>query len=73
MIRDAGSAANRGFLQLVEKDAWRPATVMLCFMFGTTCVNTFLAAYGQQQGLGNVGLFFVASGVALAISRLLMG
>lgn len=67
------SAANRGFLQLVEKDAWRPATVMLCFMFGTTCVNTFLAAYGQQQGLGNVGLFFVASGVALAISRLLMG
>lgn len=59
--------------QLVEKDAWRPSTVMLCFMFGTTCVNTFLAAYGLQQGMENVGLFFVASGVALAISRLLMG
>lgn len=67
------SATHRGILQLVEKDAWRPATVMLCFMFGTTCVNTFLAAYGLQQGLGNVGLFFVASGIALAVSRLLMG
>lgn len=59
--------------QLVEKDAWRPSTVMLCFMFGTTSVNTFLAAYGIQQGIENVGPFFVASGIALAISRLLMG
>lgn len=58
---------------LVEKDSWRPATVMLCFMFGSTSVSTFLAAYALSQGMENIGLFFVMSGLMLAVSRLLIG
>lgn len=59
--------------KIVEPDSWRPASVMLFFMMGNTCVGTFLAASALGRGINNVGLFFVASGVALAISRLLIG
>lgn len=59
--------------KIVEPDAWRPASVMFFFMMGNTCVGTFLAASALSREISNVGLFFVASGVALAISRLLIG
>lgn len=59
--------------KIVEPQAWRPASVMMFYMMGNTCVGTFLAASALSRGIGNVGLFFVASGVALAISRVLIG
>lgn len=59
--------------KIVEPDAWRPASIMFFFMMGNTCVGTFLAASALSRGIEDVGLFFIASGVCLAISRLLIG
>ncbi|WP_165978193.1 MFS transporter [Actinomadura darangshiensis] len=59
--------------RLIDRDAWRPASVMFLLMFGTAGINTFMAAYALGRGIGNSGLFFVASGLTLAVSRLTAG
>ncbi|MFB4296669.1 MFS transporter [Actinomadura sp. NTSP31] len=80
--RDAEDAgpAKRGaqpsrplWTRIVDRDAWRPASVMFLLMFGTAGINTFMAAYALGRGIGNSGLFFVASGLMLAVSRLTAG
>lgn len=55
--------------RIVEKDAWRPSAVMGIVMRGSTTVGTFLAAFAFQRGIEHASLFFVCSGVALALSR----
>jgi MFS family permease len=59
--------------RIVDRDAWRPASVMFLLMFGTAGINTFMAAYALGRGIGDSGLFFVASGLMLAVSRLTAG
>jgi MFS family permease len=46
---------------------------MFLLMFGTAGINTFMAAYALGRGIGDSGLFFVASGLMLAVSRLTAG
>lgn len=55
--------------KVVDHNAWRASSVMFFFMFGATGVNSFLAAYTISRGIENAGIFFIASGVALAVSR----
>ncbi|MFT4212914.1 MAG: MFS transporter [Microbacterium sp.] len=58
--------------RVVERDAWRVSSVMFFVMFGTTSVNSFLAAYAIARGIENAGFFFTASGLAVAVSRVLL-
>ncbi|GAA0231869.1 hypothetical protein GCM10009527_030510 [Actinomadura nitritigenes] len=46
---------------------------MFLLMFGTAGINTFMAAYALGRGIGGSGLFYVASGLMLAVSRLTAG
>lgn len=59
--------------RIVEGSAWRPAVVLFFVMFSMAATNTFLAAYADERGIPGVALFFTAMGVAVLLSRLLMG
>ncbi|GAA4601882.1 hypothetical protein GCM10023195_05210 [Actinoallomurus liliacearum] len=74
--RDAARAERSArplWTRIVDQDAWRPASVMFLLMLGTAGINTFMAAYALGRGIGDSGLFFVASGLTLAVSRLTAG
>ena len=59
--------------RIVDRNAWRAASVILLAMFGMSGVTTFLAAFATQKGIPNAGPFFAASAIAVLVSRLLSG
>lgn len=69
----AGPEAGPLWSRIVDRDAWRPASIMFLLMFGAAGINTFMAAYATGHGIANSGPFFTASGVMVAVSRLTAG
>ncbi|MFF7333973.1 MFS transporter [Streptomyces sp. NPDC008150] len=59
--------------RIVDRDAWRPSSIMFLLMFGAAGINTFMAAYATGHGIANSGPFFTASGLMVAVSRLTAG
>ncbi|KAA9164002.1 MFS transporter [Amycolatopsis acidicola] len=56
--------------RLIERGAWKPSLVMFFVALGTVSVNTFLAAWAIERGIANPGVFFTASGIMAAVSRI---
>ncbi|NLB88201.1 MAG: MFS transporter, partial [Syntrophomonadaceae bacterium] len=54
---------------LIEKAAIRPTLVIFFITMTYGSIVSFLALYGAQLGIANIGLFFTIYAVALAISR----
>ncbi len=63
----------RWWHRLVDRDAWRPSSLMLLLMVPGAACSTFLAIHVIEQGLGNAGVYFAASGVAVGVARLFVG
>lgn len=77
-VREADEAAvraagHRWWHRLVDRDAWKPSSLMLLLMVPGAASSTFLAIHVIERGLGNAGLFFAASGVAVGVARLFVG
>ena len=56
-----------------SKEVFWPAAMMLCVSVAYSCVNTYVAVYGEARGVANIGLFFTAYAIALLLSRPLSG
>lgn len=56
-----------------SKEVFWPAAMMLCVSVAYSCVNTYVAVYGEARGVADIGLFFTAYAVALLLSRPLSG
>jgi len=59
--------------KLVDRDALKPATLMLFIMFASSGVQTFLVAHAMNKGIGNPGVFFTATAITIAVARLSVG
>lgn len=63
----------RWWHRIVDPDAWKPSSLMLLLMVPGAASSTFLAIHVLEQGLGNAGLYFATSGVAVGVARLFVG
>ena len=59
--------------KIVDRDALKPSSIMLFFMFANSWVGTFLVAYAVSKGIANPGVFFTANAIATAVARLAVG
>lgn len=64
---------HRWWHRIVDRDAWKPSSLMLLLMVPGAACSTFLAIHVLEKGLGNAGLFFATSGVAVGAARLVVG
>ena len=55
------------------KESALPAVIMFFMMITWGAVITFLAVYGAQRGIGNVGMFFTVYAVSLLLTRPVLG
>lgn len=69
----AGTVEHRWWHRIVDRDAWKPSSLMLLLMVPGAACSTFLAIHVLEKGLGNAGLFFATSGVAVGAARLVVG
>lgn len=58
---------------LFEKTSLLPSIIILFLSCANTALNTFLATYGTDRGIGQVGLFFTFSAASMAVARLTCG
>lgn len=58
---------------LIPRRAIFPMLIFLSVTFSFSAAATFLPLLGDDRGLGNVGLFFLASGAAAIVSRPVAG
>lgn len=66
-------ATGISFKGMIERDSILPSVIVF---FLTACYGalvTFLAIHAAAQGVGNIGLFFTAYAIAVAVSRPLLG
>ncbi len=63
------SATSLLWERLVDRDALKPSGIMFVVMFSSSCLQTFVVVYAIAKGIGNPGLFFVASAVAVAVVK----
>lgn len=64
---------HRWWHRIVDRDAWKPSSLMLLLMVPGAACSTFLAIHVLEKGLGNAGLYFATSGVAVGVARLFVG
>lgn len=58
---------------LIDKSAMLPAVLMTFMAFSYGGVINFIALFGQEAGIENVGVFFVTTAVILMITRTFSG
>lgn len=66
-VKDEGrKAARKGFL---EKKAALPAGVIGLVSMTYGALVSFLALYGEQEGIGNIGIYFAVYAIAMLMTR----
>jgi MFS family permease len=68
-----GGVKERLWERLVDRDALKPASIMLAIMFANSSVMTFIVVYATFKGIANPGVYFTASALAVAVGRLCVG
>ncbi|MCD8010179.1 MAG: MFS transporter [Lachnospiraceae bacterium] len=63
----------RWWHRIVEPTALIPSLLMVGVSFASSSVTTFLATYGSEKGIENIGLFFTVQAAGLAVSRAFAG
>jgi len=58
---------------IIEKDALHPAVLTFLTMLPYTCINSYIAIYGDLLGVERIGLYFTVYAVFLLITRPLGG
>ncbi len=61
------------FDRIVAKGAIKPSIVMFFLGMSYACIASFLAIYGEERGVGEIGLFFTAYAGTMLITRPLCG
>jgi len=56
-----------------ERRALFPGVLMLLVNIGFGCITTFIALHGQEQGVANVSIYFIAYAVVTLASRPMIG
>ena len=56
-----------------ERRALFPGMLMLLVNIGFGCITTFIALHGQQQGVANVSVYFIAYAIVTLASRPMIG
>lgn len=65
---------NKRFFSLIlEKSALIPASLIFFIGIVISSINTYLALYAAERGIGNIGFFFAVQSVAVLLSRLING
>ncbi|MHB9149675.1 MAG: MFS transporter [Thermoleophilia bacterium] len=67
------SGVGIGLSSLTERTALFPASMMLLLAITYGPLIAFIAIYGQERGIANVGSFFTAYAIVLAVARPLSG
>ena len=60
-----------GFLE--ERDVLLPSVLLFCLQLSLPAVTSFVVLYARTLGIGNLGLYFVVSGVTNLLSRPFLG
>ncbi len=68
-----GTQDMHGKRVLFEKTSFRPASVMFFLTITYGSLNTFLALYAMERGIGQFGLFFTVMALSMMIARPLFG
>lgn len=55
--------------KIIEKDALHPAALMFLIMMPYTCINSYIAIYGDLLGIDQIGLYFTVYAVFLLLTR----
>jgi MFS family permease len=69
----AAAGPSAWWTRIVEPNAWRASSVMFLVQLGAASNVVFLVAFAQQKGIDNPGPFYVGSGIAVLVARLLAG
>ena len=56
-----------------EAKALAPTSIMMLLCFAQSSVISFLAVYAIEENMGNIGIFFTISSVAIFLSRFFVG
>ena len=67
------STASVFIATVFERRALFPGMLMLLVNIGFGCITTFIALHGQEQGIDNVSVYFIAYAVVTLASRPLTG
>lgn len=59
--------------KIIEKDALHPAVLMFLMMLPYTCINSYIAIYGDLLGIDQIGLYFTVYAIFLLLTRPLGG
>lgn len=59
--------------KIVAKEAIIPACIMVFLAMAYSCINSFIAIYGGECGVDQIGLYFTAYAICLLLSRPLSG
>ena len=70
---DASSSWRLGALGFSERDVLLPSALLFCVQITIPAVTSFLVLYAREIGIGNVGWYFVVSGVTSLLARPLLG
>lgn len=73
VVPDTAQIRQPFWQKIVEKNAVKPAVLMMIITFATSCVGTFLVAHAIRQGIENPGLFFTANAITIGVARLFVG
>ncbi|MCD8009602.1 MAG: MFS transporter [Lachnospiraceae bacterium] len=59
--------------KIIAKEALLPAFIMVFLAMSYSCINSFMAIYGAERGVSQIGLFFTVYAIFLMMSRPLSG
>ncbi|WP_343798318.1 MFS transporter [Bacillus carboniphilus] len=58
---------------LVEKTSWYPAAITMAATFGYGSIITFIVIFGEERGIEQIFLFYLANAIMASISRPVAG
>ncbi|MDZ5473007.1 MFS transporter [Bacillus sp. 31A1R] len=61
------------FGSLIEKSSWYPAFITVCATFGYGSIVTFIVIFGEERGIDQIFLFYLANAIMASISRPIAG
>lgn len=78
IIKEAPRPKDRGRFRIspdkiVAKEAVMPAIIMIFLAMSYSCINSFIAIYGAERNVEQIGLFFTVYAICLLLSRPLSG
>ena len=72
-VSPLGQNKNSVLDTVFERRAVFPGMLMLLVNIGFGCITTFIALHGQEQGVANVSVYFIAYAVVTLASRPMIG